>query len=54
MSVHDEYLLQLLTVLDHLRKERDAEQKPERKRALAITITDLEKLVSFYEKYVVS
>lgn len=54
MSVHDEYLMQLLTTLERLRKERDAEQNPERKRALSITITDLEKLIAFYEKYVVS
>lgn len=54
MSVHDEYLMQLLTILENLRRQRDAEQTPERKRALSITITDLEKLISFYEKYVVS
>lgn len=54
MNNHDGYLLQLLTVLEKLRHERDTEQNQERKRALSITITDLEKLISFYEKYVVS
>lgn len=54
MSIHDEYLMKLLEVLESLRKARDAESSSEKKRALSITITDLEKLVSFYEKYVVS
>lgn len=51
---HDQYLMDLLSVLEKLRQERDAEGRSERARCLAIVITDLEKLIAYYEKYIVS
>lgn len=55
MNNLDKILVDMYTILDELRKEKDlVKDNPTKARALAVTITELEKTAAYYEKYVVS